>query len=223
MSEHQSRHTGMGCHHSAFRESDAHLLHIEELVDEEICTRIRQRRIADGWPDALILLPMLLFDGKMFIGCIAPVGLSYLFVQFLGSSLCQSVAQGLCHHVEIIIVPVGIHDSSIYRRTEHPNLVFLPVSQRANEISQTEIRCARSRRMLLAEHRKTELLIQEQDIIPIAVGIEELEDGMAVKPVLPGGKHIQRFLLHLLLVAAWLPAQSPGMIEIEPVDIRHQF
>lgn len=34
--------------------------------------------------------------------------------------------------------------------------------------------------MLLAEHRKTELLIQEQDIIPIAVGIKELEDGMAM-------------------------------------------
>ena len=77
--------------------------------------------------------------------------------------------------------------------------------------------------MLLAEHRKTELLIQKQDIIPIAVGIEELEDGMAVKPVLPGDKHIQRFLPHLLLVAAWLSAQSPGMVEIEPVDIRHQF
>ena len=42
--------------------------------------------------------------------------------------------------------------------------------------------------MLLAEHRKTELLIQKQDIIPIAVGIEELEDGMAMKPFLPGGK-----------------------------------
>ena len=77
--------------------------------------------------------------------------------------------------------------------------------------------------MLLTEHRKTELPIQKQNIIPIAVGIEELKDSMAVKPVLPGGKHIQRFLLHLLLVAAWFSAQSPGMIEIEPVDIGHQL
>ena len=213
----------MGRHHSAFRESDAHLLHIEELVNEEIRTRIRQRRIANGWSDALIFLPMLLFDGKMFFRYIAPVSLSNLFVQFLGSSLCQSVAQGLCHHVEIIIVPVGIHDSSIYRGTEHPNLVFLAQRQRTDEISQTEIRCARCRRMLLTEHRKTELLIQKQDIIPIAVGIEELEDGMTMKSVLPGAKHIQRFLLHFLLVAAWLSAQSPGMIEIEPVDIGHQL
>ncbi len=63
----------MGRHHSAFRESDAYLLHIEELVDEEIGTGIGQRRIADGWPDALVFLAKLLFDGKMFIGCIAPV------------------------------------------------------------------------------------------------------------------------------------------------------
>ena len=36
-------------------------------------------------------------------------------------------------------------------------------------------------------------------------------------------KHIQRFLPHLFLVAAWFSAQSPGMVEIEPVDIRHQL
>ncbi len=76
--------------------------------------------------------------------------------------------------------------------------------------------------MLLAEHRETEkiiLLIARNRISsPSLSDIEELEDGMAVISLLPGGKHIQSFLLHLLLVSAWLSAQSPGMIEIEPVD-----
>ena len=55
-------------HHSRFGESDACLLHVDELVDEEVGTGIGQRRIADGWPDALVFLAMLLLDGEFFIG-----------------------------------------------------------------------------------------------------------------------------------------------------------
>ena len=158
MCEHESRDAGMRRHHSRFGESDACLLHVDELVDEEIGTGIGQRRIADGWPDALVFLAMLLLDGEVFIGCIAPIRsiFSHLFVEFLCRSLSESVGQGLCHHVEIVVMAIFVDDGSIHRCAKHSCLVSDALGKRTDEVSKTEIGFAWCRRMLLAEHRESD-------------------------------------------------------------------
>ena len=58
-------------HHSACGEPDAHLTHIDELVDDEVGTGIGQRRISYSRTDALIALQMLVFDAQLLGGSIA--------------------------------------------------------------------------------------------------------------------------------------------------------
>ena len=71
MGKHQSRHTRMWHHHARFGESDAYLLHIDELVDDEIGAGVGQRRIAYGRPDALKRLTQHFIDTEMLIGGIS--------------------------------------------------------------------------------------------------------------------------------------------------------
>ena len=167
-------------HHSACGKPDAHLPHIDELVDDEVSTGIGQRRISYSRTDALIALQMLVFDAQLLVGSIAPDAASHLFVQLLCRGFSQPVAECLCHHVEVVVRAIFLLQTAIYRRAEDTQPVCYSTAQRTDEISQTEIGFSLSRRMLLTEHREADFLPFQPDIIPLAVRLEESEDGIGM-------------------------------------------
>lgn len=95
MGEHQSADGSMGTHGSIFSELDAYLLHIQQLVYEEVHRLVWQTGISYCRTDALELLLMKLFYGEVLVRCIAPCLTSHILVQFLSASFCQTVGQRL--------------------------------------------------------------------------------------------------------------------------------
>ena len=100
----------MWTHGTALGETDAYLLHVNQLVEQEVQAGIGQRGVAYGRPYALEVLLVQLFDTQLFVCGIAPVLLAHRFVHAFGSSLGQTVGQQLCHHFLIgVVLEFGFH------------------------------------------------------------------------------------------------------------------
>ena len=118
MGYHQTRHAGMRFHGPTLRQSDAYLVEIKNLIEQEIETGIGQRRITHSRTNALELFDVELLHREIFVRRIAPIGLAHSFMHTLCGSLCQTICQQLYHHLLIsVVVEVFLH-AHIHRSGE---------------------------------------------------------------------------------------------------------
>ena len=72
MCEYHSADRGMGLHHSVFRECNANLLHVQQVVKDEVDGLVGQGWISYRGAYTLEFLVVQLLDGQMLIGGISP-------------------------------------------------------------------------------------------------------------------------------------------------------
>ena len=166
----------MGTHRTMFGEPDANALHIQQTVDDEIETRVGQRRITHGRTDALKPLGQHLRDGKLLLRGIAPELLAHLFVQPFGGGLSQPVGQGLGEHPHLRIVGIALLHLHIHRGSEDAKPVSLAAGCRTDEVGQTQARPLHRVGRLLPEHRHAHL--SQEQVVSIAHCIVNPHHGM---------------------------------------------
>ena len=137
----------------------------------------------------------------------------------LGGRLGQTIGQELHHHLLIgVVIEIGLQ-TDIHRRGKDPDTVFHTGGKRTEEIRQTEIRLSDRRRPLLAQQRDPGT--PDDDVIAIAVGLENLEQGIHMITALQIGEAGLCLPLQASLLGGVL--HLPGKEEIRPVDIRRQL
>ena len=108
MGKHQTGDTGMRFHSTTLREADANLFHIQQFIEHEVQTGIRQGWIAYSRTDALKLFYLQFSDREVFVLGIAPIALPHFLVHPLGCGLSQTICQELHHHLLIgVCVEIG--------------------------------------------------------------------------------------------------------------------
>ena len=130
---------------------------------------------------------MELLHSELFIWRIAPIMLTYRLVHALCCSLCQSVGQQLHHHLLIGVVVKVFLQTHIDSSGKKTYTVLL----RMYEISKTK---TITTGLLLAKQGDT-VSVSEHDIVALAMGINQQEQGMGTIATFQVGQHMLRLLL----------------------------
>ena len=216
MGHHKAADAAVRLHSTTLGEPDADVGEMQDVVEQEVKTRIGQRWIAYGRSYPLKLLGMNLLHGEVLILGISPIVFPHLLMHFLGCRLGKAVGYQLHHHALVVVVGEVGFKPYVNSGGKNAHRVGNTLFYRTQKIGKAKVGHAIGNSFLLPEHRQT--VTFEKDIVAIAVGIANSEQSVSGITVvnqpdtffcLDSQQLLFVFVLHL-----------PSMIEIRPVDIR---
>ena len=146
VAEHQTADAGMGLHGTVLCQSDADGRKVDELVEIEVEALVGQAGVTHSRTDALEAFGVEVGDGKLLIGCIAPVEFADGFVRPFNSGFREAVGEGLAQQM-LVGISLGrafciqLLDALVGAGCKHSDLVSETLSvDGADEVSETEER-----------------------------------------------------------------------------------
>ena len=135
-----------------------------------------------------------------------------------GSSFGKSVGKCLRKHsLEVISHEVMLH-CSVDSSGKSPHPIRYASRQGSHKVGKAQIGLSLLSGMLLAQHRQAYAI--DDKVVAIAIGVEHSKYSMCVVASLECVEHGIRLLTHTFLLFLRFAGKSPGVIEVEPVDVR---